>query len=116
MQDSNVILGIVNISCGVMFIIISIPLVAKKIPMNNLYGFRIPKALESEKSWYEVNRYGGRQLIQWSLLLIVIGALYFTFPIESSRSTMANTLLAVLPIVICPAVAVVKTLLYSKQL
>lgn len=116
MEDPKTILGILNISWGVLFVALSIPLVAKKVPMNRFYGFWIPKAFESEKNWYEINRYGGRQLIRWSLLLIVIGALYFTFPLDSSRSQLANTLLAVLPILICPAVAIVKTMLYSKQL
>ena len=116
MQESNAVLGILNITSGALFILISIPLVMKKVPANNFYGFRISKALESEENWYEINRYGGRQLIRWSILLVVIGVLYFTFPMENSRSESANTLLAVLPILVCPAVAIVKTLLYSKQL
>jgi hypothetical protein len=116
MKDPNTILGILNIAVGILFILISIPLVIKKIPMNSLYGFRISKAFESEENWYEVNRYGGRQLIQWSLLLIVIGALYFTFPMDSSRSELTNALMAVAPIIICPVVAIVKTVLYAKQM
>lgn len=54
MQDSNLTLGILNISCGVLFILLSIPLVSKKVPMNGFYGFRISKAFESEKNWYKV--------------------------------------------------------------
>lgn len=116
MKDPNFVLGILNISFGVLFVLLSIPLAAKKIPMNRYYGFRLSKARESEQNWYEINRYGGRQMIQWSLLLILIGALYFTFPIDTSRSESASTLLAVAPILICPAVATVKTLLFSRQL
>jgi hypothetical protein len=116
MKDPNILLGILNISCGVLFLLLSIPLVMKKVPMNSIYGFRISKAFDSEANWYEVNRYGGRQLIQWSILLIIIGTLYFTFPMDSSRSELANALTGVAPIAICPVVAIVKTMLYAKQL
>lgn len=109
-------MGILNICSGVLFILLSIPLVAKKVPMNSLYGFRISKAFESEGNWYKVNRYGGRQLIRWSILLIVIGILHFIFPATSATSSPSNILLTIAPILICPAVAIVKTLLYSKQL
>jgi hypothetical protein len=116
MKDPSLIIGVLNISCGILFVLLSIPLAAKKIPMNNFYGFRISKAFESEENWYEINRYGGRQLLRWSILLAFIGVLYFIFPIDDTRSELANTLLAVLPILICPGVAIVKTLLFSKQL
>lgn len=116
MKDPNTMLGILNISCGVLFILVGIPLVLKKIPMNSLYGFRISKAFDSEKNWYEINRYGGRQLIRWSLLLVAIGVLYFAYPMDDARSGSSHTLLAVLPVLICPGVAIVKTLLFSKQL
>jgi hypothetical protein len=116
MKDPNLVMGILNISSGALFILLSIPLVAKKVPMNSLYGFRISKAFESEENWYEVNRYGGRQLIRWSILLIVIGILHFIFPTTSANSSPSNILLTIAPILICPAVAIVKTLLFSKQL
>ncbi len=116
MDALNTTLGTVNIACGIVFVLISIPLVMKKIPMNSLYGFRIPKAFKSEENWYEINRYGGRQLIRWSVLLVLIGALYFIFPIEHSAAPVKNALLAAAPIVICPSVAIVKTILFSRQL
>ena len=116
MNDANLMLGILNISFGVLFILISIPLVMKKIDPNRYYGFRFSKALESSENWYTVNCYGGRQMIRWSLFLIVIGALYFSFPMDTANSELRNILTAAGPIVICPGVAIVKTLLFSKQL
>ena len=116
MEETNTILGVLNIACGALFILIGIPLLMKKIPANNLYGFRLPKAFESEENWYEINRYGGRQMIQWSILLIFIGVLYFTFPMSESNSELKNALRAITPILICPVVAIVKTVLYARQL
>jgi hypothetical protein len=114
--DTNIFFGILNIACGRLFILISIPLANKKVPMNRLYGFRISKSLVSDKNWYEINRYGGRQMIRWSILLVVIGVLYFIFPIEDLRDRTLNVLLAVAPILICPAMAIAKTIIFAKEL
>ena len=116
MPRSNIIFGITNIVCGIIFILISIPLLQKKVPMNRLYGFRIPKAFESEETWYEINRYGGQQFIRWSIMLILIGILYFIFPVQELPSELHNAFLAVAPIIICVAIAIVKTILYSRNL
>jgi len=116
MQHPNILFGIVNISSGVLFILLSIPLVTKKIPMNGLYGFRIPKSFTSEENWYKINSYGGNQLVRWSILLICIGILYFIFPIGNPQHEAMNAFFAVAPILICTAVAIVKTLIFSKGL
>jgi SdpI/YfhL protein family len=113
---TNIFFGILNIACGIVFILISVPLVNKKVPMNRLYGFRISKSFVSDDNWYEINRYGGRQLIRWSILLILIGLLYFIFPIEGQQDRTLNVLLAVAPILICPAIAIAKTLIFSREL
>lgn len=115
-SGTNIFFGILNIACGVLFILISIPLVNKKVPMNRLYGFRISKSFVSDENWYAINRYGGRQLIRWSILLILIGVLYFIFPIKEQQGKTLSVLLAVAPILICPAIAVAKTLIFAKEL
>lgn len=116
MQASNIIFGITNIFCGILFILISIPLVQKKVPMNRLYGFRIARAFESEEKWYEINRYGGRQLIRWSVMLILIGVIYFILPVQELPNEMHNAFLAVAPIIICVGIAIIKTILHSRSL
>ena len=116
MQEHNIIFGITNIACGIVLVLISIPLVKKKVPMNRLYGFRISKAFASQDNWYKINRYGGRQLIQWSVLLLIIGIMYFIFPVNASRHQAFNTVLGVAPIVICTAIPILKTLLYAREM
>jgi hypothetical protein len=116
MHSSNIIFGILNISCGILFTLISIPLVAKKVPMNKLYGFRIAKSFVSDENWYTINWYGGKQLIKWSILLIFIGILYFIFPVKELPSETQNAFLAVAPIIICVAIAIVKTIVFSRRL
>jgi hypothetical protein len=115
MQSVNIIFGVATISCGILFILISIPLAAKKVPMNKLYGFRIQKSLASDENWYEINQYGGRQLIFWSVPLICIGILYFMFPVPEGQSEIGTVFLAAAPIAVCLTAAVLKTLIYSKR-
>lgn len=116
MQSLNIIFGVINIACGIVCILISIPLVAKKVSMNKIYGFRLSQSFVSDEDWYTINWYGGKQLIKWSILLIFIGALYFIFPINELESKMNNALLAIAPIMLCVGAAIVKTVVFARSL
>jgi len=116
MQSPPIIFGIINITRGALFILVSIPLVLNKIPMNGIYGFRISKSFISEENWYKINNYGGKQLIYWSFLLIVIGLLYFIFPARNNSNEALSVVFATAPILICITVAIVKTIIFSKGL
>ena len=48
-------LMIPTIFCGILFIVISLPLLLGAIPMNRFYGFRISKAFASDANWYAIN-------------------------------------------------------------
>ncbi|MEW6671862.1 MAG: SdpI family protein [Thermodesulfobacteriota bacterium] len=84
--------------------------------MNKLYGFRIHKSFASDDHWFKINEYGGRQLIRWSVLLILVGILYFIFPIQEFQDQRMNAALAVAPILISIGIAIVKTIIFSKTL
>jgi uncharacterized membrane protein len=57
---------------GVLFIALSVPLMLKKVPPNNWYGFRTPKTLSDEKIWYEVNRISAQGMALVGLVLVVV--------------------------------------------
>ena len=85
MDSSNIVLGLSNIFCAILFIAISIPLVLGKIPMNSFYGVRLKKSYDSEENWYKINKYGGKQLIIWSIPLFIIGIItLLSSPIDSN--------------------------------
>ena len=84
--------------------------------MNSLYGFRIKKALTSDDNWYKINKYGGRQLFFWSIVMVAIGVACFVLPVEVQENEMANGLRVVAPMVVCITMAIVKTVMYSKTL
>lgn len=49
--------------CGLLFIAIAIPLVQRRVPPNQWYGFRVERTLNDPAVWYPANAYSGRLLI-----------------------------------------------------
>ena len=43
------------IRVGVLFIILSVPVILKMVKPNHWYGFRTPKTLSNEPIWYKAN-------------------------------------------------------------
>lgn len=54
---------------GVVLTVLAIPLVARMVPRNPLYGVRIPKAFVSDRNWYEINAYAGKLFLLYGLAL-----------------------------------------------
>ena len=73
MENPNIIVAAANVGSALLFIALAIPLVRGKVRMNRLYGVRFRKSFESDELWYKINRYGGWRLIQWSVVLLVLG-------------------------------------------
>ena len=63
----------VHCGIGLVSMVLSVPLILKKIPMNRLYGIRIRKAFVSQRNWYDINAYGGRLLFAFGLFLLACG-------------------------------------------
>lgn len=112
-MESSIALGISNISVGIMFALISIPLIQRKVSMNKVYGVRIKKAFESDENWYKINAYGGKQLLLWSLPLVLIGIATFFLPLEGNGAMI--TAIAFAPLIILIP-AIVAIMMYSKRL
>lgn len=115
-MQPNMILGLVNIGSAILFIILSIPLIMRKVKMNRFYGVRIKKSFESEENWYTLNAYGGKQLAVWSIPLILAGVLCFFVPITEQNNDLMSIILCVVPITACIAVVVIRILAYARKL
>ena len=74
-MEEHAIVGLVNTSSGLLFMLFSIPLSRRKIKMNDWYGFRSSKAFQSEENWYAINEYGAKKLYRWSLVTVLTGIL-----------------------------------------
>ncbi len=80
MQPSQII-GVSNLLIGLLVAGLSIPLILGKVRRNHWYGFRFSRSLESDRNWFEINRYGGVRLFWWSLAFSVVGIVVFFVPI-----------------------------------
>lgn len=88
-----------DLQLGVIIFVMSLPLMLRKVPMNQVYGIRIRAAFESEQRWYAINAYGGRQLAIWSLLLIAAGVTgFFIAPAHFKMFAYGSLLAAILAI------------------
>jgi hypothetical protein len=60
---------------GLMLIGLAIPMILKKVPPNQWYGWRTPKAFRDEDTWYEINRYIGRDILYMGIIQVVFNCL-----------------------------------------
>lgn len=112
METINIVLGISNLTCGLLVILLSIPLKKGSIKMNKFYGFRISKSFESEENWYKINKYGAERFLFWSIPMLAIGTIAFFIPFNEYSVVFWIFLLA--PLIIF--IPVIETLQYAKNL
>ena len=71
---------IIIFSTGILFSILAIPLMKRKVKMNNWYGIRIPQTMEDENVWYEVNAAMGKYIFSWGIFISVLSLYFFLNP------------------------------------
>jgi uncharacterized membrane protein len=71
---------------GLLFIGLSIPLVLKKIPPNQFYGWRTPKAFQSDVIWYEINRYSGRDMLLMGVIQVVFNCVMLILRFQDKQA------------------------------
>src|SRR5689334_20141144 len=62
---------------GILLVLLSIPLVLRRVPPNHLYGFRVPATHRDRSVWYDVNAAAGWEFIALGAVMV---ALEFTLP------------------------------------
>lgn len=99
--------------CDIIFAIIAVPLILRKVPRNVVYGFRTRATLDNDFVWYEANAYFGKLFLIGSLLsAILIAFLYFADIV--SMQNFLNVSIAVLAV---PSmIPVVMTLRFIKSI
>ncbi len=65
-------LFIVYLLCGIIIIILSIPLLSGKIPPNHWYGLRVRETLNDKIVWYKANKISGRYLLIYGICIILL--------------------------------------------
>ena len=101
MDKTALILGTSLVGLAAVMILLGIPLLMRKIPMNRWYGARFKKSFESEENWYRINAYSAKQLILWSFPLMILGMATLFLPLEEhpgwTQALALSPLLAVAP-------------------
>ncbi len=70
-MSENVALSLLFAGVGVLFILLSIPLILKKIPPNYFYGVRTRRTLSDENLWYVVNHHFGKSFLIGGVCIFV---------------------------------------------
>ncbi|WP_395753460.1 protein kinase domain-containing protein [Prosthecobacter sp.] len=97
---------------GVLLAVMALPLWLRLVPMNSLYGVRLPSTFVSEKRWYEVNAFFGRHLFGWSFSVIAAGiAGFYQLPRHQHAYGWAALTLTLVSV----AAAVVSTLVWMRR-
>lgn len=95
------------------FVVLSIPLILRKVPRNIVYGFRTRAALADDFVWYETNAYFGRGLAVSSLISAVAVLMLHELNGVSQRFFFVSTIGA---LVLPPLVPILLTLRFARSM
>jgi tRNA A-37 threonylcarbamoyl transferase component Bud32 len=97
---------------GFLLLALSLPLWLRLVPANPIYGVRLPSTTASEKRWYDVNAYFGKQLFIWSLAVVGAGiAGFYQLPRHQDAYPWAALTLTLVSV----AASVISTLWWMHQ-
>lgn len=86
----------VHIGLGTAILLVSIPLIMRKIPMNHGFGIRVSQAFVSEHNWYELNAFGGKLLSLFGAFLVGFG--YLTKDVAPPATSLWAPVFFILPL------------------
>ncbi len=112
MLEGAVFIGISDLLTGLLLVLVSIPLIRRKVARNRWYGVQIPKAFASEANWYAINAVGGQWMAGAGILLALAGA----FVLFSPPTTLAGVLIASLAPVPLVLLTLVPVLRFARTL
>jgi uncharacterized membrane protein len=106
--------GLVTVlAIDLIFVVLSMPLILRKVPRNIVYGFRTCATLADDFVWYETNAFFGRGLVVASVISAVAVLTLYGVADVSQRFYFAATIGA---LVVPPLVATLLTLRFARSL
>ena len=94
----------VHAGMGLLCIILSLPLILKRIPMNHAFGIRVQKAFISQQNWYAINAFGGKLILGFGLFLL--GFSYLSKDLAPSPTSIWAPVFLITPLVIIIPIAI----------
>ena len=98
--------------CAILFALLAIPLMLRKVPRNVVYGYRTRKTLSDDNVWYEANAHFGRGLLIASIISVIA---VFIFSRMQFLSPQVFLPLSVAALVVPSAVAGLATAGYIRR-
>jgi uncharacterized membrane protein len=65
---------------GVLFAVLAVPPMRRKVPPNAMYGFRTRKTLNDPAVWYDANEFSGRCLFRLGIVVGLSSLVLFFIP------------------------------------
>jgi hypothetical protein len=118
MHITQIVMVLTDVGLGILYILVSLPSLLKRSPINWLYPLRDFETFKSDKHWHAIIEYQARAPIGWALGLIAVGIITLFLPVgdlvrtASPDSTWPGYLPAVPPFV-CLGGAIVQTYIYA---
>ena len=104
---------ILYVACGLILVLVAIPLRYEKIPPNSWYGFRLPATLSDPRIWYAVNKHSAARLIAAGVGTSLSALAFFLIP-GLTIDTYALACLAVCLVGLL--IGLVQSVQYMRQL
>lgn len=108
MESFNLNLGILFVFLGGFVFALCLPVMLGRVPMNRYYGIRVPQSYRSDGDWYAINRYGGRQMLIYAVLVAGVGVGILFVPLRPGRVWFWAIVLAPLFLLVPPLVSIVR--------
>lgn len=112
MTTGLILVIVAFIGTGLLFIGMSIPLIKRKIPPNELYGFRTPDAFTSESVWYDINEYSAR--LMRSVGVVILAAVPVLLILEVDETIFAMIMIGI--ILTGTIVMIVRSFIHLRKL
>ena len=95
-MNDNLISTLIFSGVGLLFILISLPLIKGIVPPNSFYGCRTRKTLSDENIWYKANRISGYDLLVTGAITLFTSFSMFAIAREMNADYFTLTLLVVM--------------------
>jgi len=56
---------------GLLLIAVSVPMMLRRVPPNDVYGLRVPATLQDEQVWYDANAASGRDMVLFGVIVVL---------------------------------------------
>ena len=105
---------VVYVCVGLVIAGLSIPLILRRVPPNDVYGFRVPKTVDNPSIWYPANAFAG-----YCLLASGIGVVATALALSRRSPVLAAkryTFVCTLVLVASTSLSVLLSLVYLSSL